>query len=75
MEVRIGVLHAPRELIVDTQESIDDIEKQVATAVESDGVLVLTDTRGRRYVVPASKLAYVEIGTGYDERRVGFGAP
>ena len=71
MEVKIGVQHAPRELTLDTQTSTDDIEKLVTEAVESGGVLALTDTKGRRVVVPASKVAYVEIGTG-GTGQVGF---
>jgi hypothetical protein len=35
-------------------------------------VLALTDEKGRRYLVQASKIAYVEIGAA-DTRRVGFG--
>ena len=71
MEVKIGILHAPRELLFDTQDTIEDIEKLVADAVGSDGVLTLTDTKGRRYVVPGSKVAYVEIGSGV-AGQVGF---
>ena len=71
MEVKIGVQHAQRELTVDTQASMDEIHQLVAEAVESGGVLVLTDTKGRRVVVPASKVAYVEIGTGV-AGQVGF---
>lgn len=62
MEVKIGVQHAARELVVETDESTDAIEKLVTDAIASDGVLSLTDAKGRRTVVPAAKLAYVEIG-------------
>lgn len=62
MEVKIGVQNAARELIIDTPESAESIEKMVTDALASEGVLALTDTRGRRVVVPTSKLAYVEIG-------------
>ncbi len=73
MEVKIGVQHASRELTVtlDPKESVDAIEKLVTDAVESDGVLTLTDTKGRKIVVPGSKLAYVEIGGGV-VGQVGF---
>jgi len=64
VEVKIGVQHAPRELILDTDEDIDSVEKHVAAAVESGGVLTLQDAKGRRTVVPADKIAYVEIGGG-----------
>ena len=64
MEVKIGIQHSPRELVVDTDEKAESIEKLVSDAVSAEGVLTLTDTKGRKVVVPASKLAYVEIGGG-----------
>ena len=64
MEVKIGIQHSPRELVVETDEKAESIEKLVAEAVASEGVLTLTDTKGRKVVVPASKIAYVEIGGG-----------
>ncbi len=71
MEVKIGVLHAPRELIVEIDDSAEAVEKQVAEAVASGGVLTLVDGKGRRVVVPAERLAYVEIGGGV-AGHVGF---
>ena len=76
MEVRIGVTHTPKELEVELAEDTDratlmgDIEKALAN---DDGVLWLTDRRGRRVGVPVGRVAYVEIGSPHDERRVGFG--
>jgi F420-0:gamma-glutamyl ligase len=50
---------------VDVDESADEIEKRVSEALASDtGVFTLTDTKGRRVVIPGAKVAYVEIGTG-----------
>jgi hypothetical protein len=63
VEVKIGVQHASRELVIETEHSSDEIEKQVASVLEQGGTLVLTDTKGRRVVVPADRLAYVEIGS------------
>lgn len=63
MEVKIGIQQAQRELSVDTDETPEKVGQQVADAVESGGVLSLTDTKGRTVIVPAAKLAYVEIGT------------
>jgi hypothetical protein len=71
VEVKIGVQHAPRELVLETDEDIDAVEKHIADAVGSGGVLTLTDARGRRTVVPADKIAYVEIGGGV-AGQVGF---
>lgn len=62
MEVKIGVLHANRELVIDTEMSGDEVESRVAAAREQ-GLLSLTDAKGRRVVVPADKVAYVEIGS------------
>ncbi|PUA82005.1 DUF3107 domain-containing protein [Nocardioides currus] len=71
MEVKIGVQHAPRELVVETDTSPEDFEAQVSEAVSSGGLLTFADTKGRRFAVPAEKIAYVEIGTG-SHSAVGF---
>ena len=64
MEVKIGVQFAQRELVIDTDLSGDDVAAEVSKALAGDsGVLSLEDTRGRRVLVPSSKLAYVELGT------------
>jgi len=71
MEVKIGVQHASRELVVETNASVDDVEKQVADAVKNSGTLAIDDTRGRRILVPGDRIAYVEIGGGVSGQ-VGF---
>ena len=63
MEVKIGVQHAPRELVVETEESAETVEKLLADAVAGDTVFALNDTKGRRIIVPGARIAYVEIGT------------
>ena len=73
MEVKIGVQYAMRELALESTQTPDEIEKAVAAAVKAGGLLTLVDERGRRVVVPADRLAYIEIGES-GERRVGFGA-
>jgi hypothetical protein len=72
MEVRIGVRHVTREIVLETDQSADAVAKAVASAV-AGGVLELTDTRGRRVMVPADALGYVDIGSE-ERRRVGFGS-
>jgi hypothetical protein len=72
MEVKIGVQNANRELVLDSSESADDVAKAVEAALSgSDGLLALSDTKGRRVLVPVDKLAYVEIGTS-TSGTVGF---
>jgi hypothetical protein len=64
VEVKIGVQNASRELVLDSSQSTDDVEKAVAEALHADdGLLVLSDTKGRKVIVPTDKLAYVEIGS------------
>ena len=62
MEVKIGVQHATRDLVIETDDTAESIEKLVGEAIASGGVLALTDQRGRKVLVPADRLAYVEIG-------------
>jgi hypothetical protein len=72
VEVKIGVADSPRELTVSTADSPDEVEALVVEAMRnSQGMLTLVDDKGRRYMVPTSKVAYVEIGPA-DSRRVGF---
>ncbi|MCH1866488.1 DUF3107 domain-containing protein [Nocardioides sp. CFH 31398] len=71
MDVKIGIRNAPRELSVDLEVSAEELQKQVADAVASSGVLTLTDTKGRTVLVPAGHLAYVEIGS-QSQGTVGF---
>ena len=74
MEVRIGVRGAPRELVIDSNQSPDEIEAAVAAALKAETPTVtLTDEKGRRVVVVTEKLAYIEIAES-EGRRVGFGA-
>ena len=74
MEVRIGVKGALRELSIDSTQSAEEIEKAIEAALK-DGAptLTLSDEKGRRVVVAADKLVYVEIAES-EGRRVGFGA-
>ncbi|MGI8881632.1 MAG: DUF3107 domain-containing protein [Jatrophihabitans sp.] len=71
MEVRIGVQHTPRELVVDSEQTQDEVQELVAAALKDGTLLALTDNHGRRVVVPAAIVAYVEIAQA-DARRVGF---
>jgi hypothetical protein len=74
VEVRIGVKGAPRELVFESSQSADEVQKVVdAALVGGHPTVNLVDEKGRRVIVAADKLAYVEIAEA-DSRRVGFGA-
>lgn len=73
MEVKIGVQFAPRELVLESTQSPEDVEQAVSDALAGkSGRLSLLDEKGRRVIVPADKIAYVEIAES-ELRRVGFG--
>jgi hypothetical protein len=76
VDVRIGIIQGPRELEIELGdgESQDEVLARIEKVMgEGEGVLWLTDKRGRRIGVPGARVAYVEIGA-IDARRVGFGA-
>jgi hypothetical protein len=72
VEVKIGVQFAPRELVLDSVLSPADVAAAVNEALANEsGVLSLVDDKGRRVIVPVSKVAYVEIEESV-ARKVGF---
>ncbi|HEV3452776.1 MAG TPA: DUF3107 domain-containing protein [Acidimicrobiia bacterium] len=74
MDVRIGVLHSPKELTVEVDGDAAELEESVNDALREDrSVLWLTDVSGRRVGVPAERVAYVEIDLDGSTKRVGFG--
>jgi hypothetical protein len=75
VEVKIGIQSIPRELVVDTDATAEEIERDLAAALAAkDGaaLLTLTTQKGGRVLIPADKIAFVEFG-GDQSRRVGFG--
>jgi len=73
VEVKIGITDSPRELAFSSAQTPGEVEELVNAALGAgSNVLSLTDEKGRRFVVNAAKIAYVEIGVA-DSRRVGFG--
>jgi hypothetical protein len=74
VDVRIGVTYTPKELEVELPEGADadQVKADVEAALSSGGVLWLTDKKGRQVGVPAEKVAYVDLGSPADSRRIGF---
>jgi len=72
VDVKIGVTDNGRELTVSAVAQPGEIEAAVAEALKDPkGTLALVDDKGRRVIVPSSRIAYVEIAPS-DTRRVGF---
>lgn len=73
MEVKIGIHESPKEITVELEGDADAIIAEVEEAVSADdGMLWLTDKKGRKVGVPADRVAYVEISPDSD-KPVGFG--
>jgi uncharacterized protein DUF3107 len=72
VEVKIGVQYAPRELVLESAQTASDVVNAVTEALSGEsGVLDLVDEKGKRIIVPVTKLAYVEIDESVS-RKVGF---
>jgi hypothetical protein len=76
VDVRIGVTDTPKELEVELGDHADpdELAQLEASLASGTGVVWLTDRRGRRFGIPAAKIAWIELGTASDERQVGFGS-
>lgn len=76
MDVRIGVLHTPKEIEVNLPADADRAEVRArieAALADGDGVLWLTDRLGTDIAVPAERIAWVQLGSAEADRRIGFG--
>ncbi len=73
VEITIGVQNLPREIVLETDQTADEVAAAVAAALGGAPALELHDTRGRRVIVPTATLGYVEIGSE-TKARVGFGS-
>ncbi len=73
IEVRIGVIDSPKELILELEDNPKELVEKVNTATgESTGLLWLTDSRGKQIAISVGKIAYLEIEPERT-RTVGFG--
>lgn len=73
MEVKIGIQSVARELVVDTDATPEQVERDLAAALGVEhGVLALTSRNESRVLIPADKIAFIEFAAN-ESRRVGFG--
>jgi len=72
VEITIGVQNLAREIVLETEQTGDEVAAAVAAALDGQAVLELQDVRGRRIIVPTATIGYVEIGSEA-KARVGFG--
>lgn len=72
MQVTIGMRASARDITVEVDLDEKQVTKLVEGSIKNGGPLDITDTKGRRFLVPAEAIGFVEIGAAED-RRVGFG--
>ena len=84
MDVRIGITQSMRELEVDLGDEVvrETLKADIAAAMANDdGILWLTDKKGREIAVPTAKISFIEIGSpdapppGLNAARSLCGAP
>ncbi len=75
VEVRVGVVHAMKEIEIELDPTVDraELRKQVDTMLsDGHGVLWLTDRSGREVGIPVERVAYVDFGRPSAQRSIGF---
>jgi hypothetical protein len=72
VEVKIGMQSAPRELVVETETEAAEVERALAAALADGGLFTIRVEKNGKVLVPADKIAYVELGSS-EPRRIGFG--
>ncbi len=73
MEIKIGIADVARELTIHTESSGDDIVDSLSRALENGSLFEITDVKGRRVLIPAARVGYLDLGAT-ESRPVGFGA-
>lgn len=72
MEIKVGIQHVNREIVVENSESASAVEQAYTEAAANGGLFTLKDERGRKVIIQAASISYVDIGEE-STRRVGFG--
>ena len=74
MELRIGVVHTPKELNVELDGTAEELMTTINDALKDGAPMIwVKDVKGRRVGIPVGRIAYVEIDEDGANRRVGFG--
>lgn len=72
MDVRIGIIQAPRELVFETKSTSEELIEILESARTTEGKLAaFTDVKGAQILVNPTAIAYIEIGEKAPGR-VGF---
>lgn len=72
MEIKVGIQHINREIVFESTETAKAVEDSLVKALKDGTLFTVTDERGRKLIIPASSIGYVDLGEEAT-RRVGFG--
>lgn len=73
IEIRIGVQDSPKELNLEIEEKTEDLMKRVGDILGGkEGILWMSDRRGKHVGIPSTKISYIEIEAETPVRSVGF---
>jgi hypothetical protein len=73
VEIKLGIRNVPREVTIEATQSVEEVKAALKSALsETNGVLELSDEKGRLVLVPVQHLAYLDVGQEF-VRPVGFG--
>lgn len=76
MEIRIGVVHALRDIEIELPSGShrDEITQAIQSALSGEtAVFTMKDRQGKDFFVPTASIAYIELSGEDNERRIGFG--
>jgi len=77
VDIRIGITQSPREIAIEVEDDAkarEALKKNVEAALKGElATLWITDKKGRDIAIPTAKIAFVEIGSGDPDRKIGFG--
>lgn len=73
MEIKVGIVNVNREVIIESTATAAEVEKDFAKAVKDGGVFSISDERGRKVLIPAEQIGYLDLGQE-NVRHVGFGS-
>jgi len=72
VDIKIGIKESPRELVISSSQSAEEVEKAFAqTSQDAAGLFRLEDDKGRRFLIPVKQISYLEIVPA-QARKVGF---
>ena len=54
MEIRIGVQHSPREIVLESEEKSDALIERLSGAIADGSPVTLVDDKGRTVLVPGA---------------------